>query len=101
MRAQPNTPGFRATLTVRLVMPDRWLEHVAHLPPDTPVAEAKAIGLRTLLQREGDDPADFYVEYAERQVKDESRSLAEIGFRPREILSIRAYDLGHYRRFEG
>ena len=89
------------TLTVRLVMPDRWLEHVAELPPSTPVKEAKAEGLRMLLQREIDDPDDYYVEYAERQVQDESRTLAHIGFRPREILSIRAYDLGHYRRFEG
>ena len=31
-----------------------------------------------------------------------SGTLAVTGFfRPREILSIRAYDLGHYRRFEG
>lgn len=88
-------------VTVRLVMPDRWLEHVAELPSATSVAAAKAAGLRALLQRDVDDPADYYVEYAERQVRDESRTLADIGFRPREILSIRAYDLGHYRRFEG
>lgn len=89
------------TFTVRLVMPDRWLEQVAELPASTSVAEAKADGLRILLQRDTDDPDDYYVEYAERQVKDETRSLADIGFRPREILAIRAYDLGHYRRFEG
>jgi len=89
------------TLTVRLVMPDRWLEQVAELPTSTSVAEAKADGLRLLLQRDTDDPDDYYVEYAERQVSDETRSLADIGFRPREILAIRAYDLGHYRRFEG
>jgi len=89
------------TLTVRLVMPDRWLEQVAELPTSTSVAEAKADGLRLLLQRDTDDPDDYYVEYAERQVNDETRSLADIGFRPREILAIRAYDLGHYRRFEG
>lgn len=82
-------------------MPDRWLEHVAELPPDTPVAAAKAEGLRALLHRDSDDPADFYVEYAERRVADESWTLDDIGFKPREILSIRAYDLGHYRRFEG
>lgn len=90
-----------AKLTVRLVMPDRWLEQVAELPASTTVADAKAEGLRVLLQRDADDPDDYYVEYAERQVVDESRSLADIGFRPREILAIRAYDLGHYRRFEG
>lgn len=89
------------TFTVRLVMPDRWLEQVAELPASTSVAQAKADGLRILLQRDTDDPDDYYVEYAERQVKDETRSLADIGFRPREILAIRAYDLGHYRRFEG
>lgn len=99
MNGVTEQPG--GALTVRLVMPDRWLEQVAQLPASTSVAEAKADGLRILLQRDTDDPDDYYVEYAERQVKDETRSLADIGFRPREILAIRAYDLGHYRRFEG
>lgn len=89
------------TLTVRLVMPDRWLEQVAELPSSTSVADAKAEGLRILLQRDVDDPDDYYVEYVERQVKDETRSLADIGFRAHEIFAIRAYDLGHHRRFEG
>ena len=89
------------SVTVRLVMPDRWLEHRIELAPSTTVAAAKEQGLKTLLQRDTDDPADFYVEYAERQVSDESLSLDEIGFQQREILAIRAYDLGHYRRFEG
>ena len=89
------------TVTVRLVMPDRWLEHVAELAPDTPVAAAKQLGLRAMLLRESDDPADFFVEYAERKVADESESLEQIGFRSRDILSIRAYDLGHYRPFKG
>ena len=34
------------TLTVRLVMPDRWLEHVAELPTQTTVKDAKLMGLR-------------------------------------------------------
>jgi len=88
-------------VTVRLVMPDRWLEHVIELPADTSVAEAKRRGLRAMLLRDTDDPADFFVEYAERKVDDESASLRQIGFRSRDILSIRAYDLGHYRPFEG
>lgn len=82
-------------------MPDRWLEHVVELSPDTPVTEAKELGLRAMLLRDTDDPGDFYVEYAERQVRDESVTLAALGFRPREILSIRSYDLGHYKRFTG
>lgn len=88
-------------LTVRLIMPDRWLEHVVELPADTTVAEAKALGLREMLQRSSDDPAAYYTEFAEREIVDESRTLADIGMRPRGVLSIRAYDLGHYPRFRG
>lgn len=93
--------GSAATITVRLVMPDRWLEHVVDLPTNTSVREAKRTGIRAMLLRETDDPADYYVEYAERRVADETATLEGIGFRARDILSIRAYDLGHYRRFEG
>lgn len=89
------------TLTVRLVMPDRWLEHVVELPASTSIEGAKRLGLRAMLLRESDDPSDYYVEYAERKVQDESSSLADLRFRSRDILSIRAYDLGHYRPFRG
>ena len=82
-------------------MPDRWLEHVTDLPATTTVAEAKALGLREMLQRTSDDPGDFYTEFAEREIRDESKTLADVGVEPRGVLSIRAYDLGHYRRFEG
>jgi hypothetical protein len=99
MSTSSDTVG--GAVTVRLVMPDRWLEQVADFPLTALVADVKAEGLQMLLQRDVDDPDDYYVEYAERQVTDESRSLAEIGFQPREIFAIRAYDLGHYRRFEG
>lgn len=99
--APPDPSAQVETVTVRLVMPDRWLEQVEELPVSTTVGEAKALGLRLLLRRSADDPRDFYVEYAERRVRDEGLSLHELGFRPREILSIRAYDLGHYRRFQG
>jgi len=90
-----------SAVTLRLVMPDRWLEYVAELPLATPVAEAKRLGLRAMLARETDDPADYYVEYAERRVSDESVSLSDIGAQDREIFSIRPYDLGHNRRFDG
>jgi len=88
-------------IRVRLVMPDRWLEHVEELSLSTSVAEAKRIGLRALLLRDTDDPADFYTEYAEREIRDESITLGELGIGPSEILSIRAYDLGHHPRFLG
>lgn len=94
-------PGGSDAIRVRLAMPDRWLEHVAELPGSTTVEEAKRLGLREMLLRDTDDPDDFYTEYAEREIPDESVSLAELGFQPNEVLSIRAYDLGHYRRFRG
>ncbi len=96
-------PEGRASeeVTVRLIMPDRWLEQVEDLPREMPVAEAKRIGLRAMLMRDTDDPDDYYVEYAEREVPDESVTLEELGFESGEILSIRAYDLGHYPRFQG
>lgn len=99
MSSAPTERG--GALTVRLIMPDRWLEHVVELPPDTTIAEAKVLGLRRMLERSSDDPAAYYTEYAEREIVDESRTLADIGMRPRGILSIRAYDLGHYPRFRG
>ena len=88
-------------ITIRLIMPDRWLEHVVELATDTTVAEAKALGITEMLQRTSDNPADFYAEFAEREITDETQTLDELGLQSRGMLSIRAYDLGHYRRFEG
>ena len=82
-------------------MPDRWLEHVVELATDTTVAEAKALGITEMLQRTSDNPTDFYAEFAEREITDETKTLDEAGLQSRDMLSIRAYDLGHYRRFEG
>lgn len=89
------------TVTVRMVMPDRWLEQVEELPLSMAAREVKALGLRTMLKRATDDPDDFYLEYAERRVRDEGASLEQLGFRSRDMLAIRAYDLGHRRRFDG
>ncbi len=100
-KAAPESSSPVPRLTVRLIMPDRWLEHVVDLPATTTLEEAKQLGLRAMLLRDTDDPDDFYVEYAEKQVPDESSTLAELGVQPREVVSIRAYDLGHSPRFEG
>lgn len=86
---------------MRLTMPDRWLEQVVELPASTTVAEAKRIGLRAMLLRDTDDVSDFYTEYAEREIPDESLTLEELGVQPKEMLSIRPYDIGHYPRFRG
>ncbi|MDH3732097.1 MAG: hypothetical protein OEU54_01125 [Gemmatimonadota bacterium] len=88
-------------ITVRMIMPDRWLEHVVELPAGVSISEAKAVGIREMLQRTRDDPSDFYTEYEEREIVDESRSLEQVGVRQNGVLSIRAYDLGHHPRYRG
>tara|TARA_B100001013_G_C24538039_1_gene413468 strand:+ start:539 stop:820 length:282 start_codon:yes stop_codon:yes gene_type:complete len=88
-------------IIIRLIMPDRWLEHVVELATETTVAEAKALGITEMLQRSSDNPADFYAEFAEREITDETQTLDEVGLQSRGMIAIRAYDLGHYRRFKG
>lgn len=88
-------------LTIRLTMPDRWLEEVVEVPASTPLSELKRRGLEAMLSRPVEDPDAYYLEYAEKQVPDETVSLETLGAQSREVLSIRAYDLGHYPRFQG
>jgi len=87
--------------TVRLAMPDRWLECVVDLPLSTTVGEAKRKGLEALLLRSVDNPDDFYVDFAEKRVRDEAVTLAALGIAANSALFIRAYDLGHYPDFKG
>ncbi len=86
---------------VRLAMPDRWLECVVELPLSTTVGEAKRKGLETLLLRTVDNPDDFYVDFAEKRVRNEATTLASLGVAANSALFIRAYDLGHYPDFKG
>lgn len=86
---------------VRLAMPDRWLECVLELPLTTTVGEAKQRALETMLLRTVDNPEDFYVDFAEKRVRDEAKTLASLGIAANSALFIRAYDLGHYPDFKG
>jgi len=91
----------RGNTTVRLIMPDRWLEHVARVPSSATVAEIKEMGVRAMLQRGSEDPGTYYVEHREKEVRDETVTLDGLGVRARGILSIRPYDIGHPREFAG
>jgi len=86
---------------LRLVMPDRWLEEAMEIPLSASVREAKTTGLRSLLQRDTDDPADFYVEFREKKVRDEQVSLASLGVEAGSVVMIRAYDKGQLPPFDG
>jgi len=89
------------TAVLRLVMPDRWLEEVMEVPLSMSVREAKVTGLRRLLRRDSDDPESFYVQFREQRVSDEDLTLSGLGAGPGSVIMIRAYDLGHYPRFDG
>ncbi len=101
MSERSSTESELTGVAVRLAMPDRWLECVLELPLRATVSETKQRGLRELLLRDVDNPDDFYVEFAERRIRDESITLAQLGVQPRDALFIRAYDLGHYPDFHG
>ena len=84
------------------MMPDRWLEHVAELPGRHHRGGGQGVrDSARCCSAPPDDPADFYTEYAERRIRDETRTLADVGMPPRGVLSIRAYDPGHYPPFRG
>ena len=93
-----SNPG---SATVRLAMPDRWLECTVELPLSTTVGEAKRKALESLLLRTVDNPDDFYVDFAEKRVRNEGITLAALGIAANSALFIRAYDLGHYPDFKG
>jgi hypothetical protein len=54
-----------------------------------------------LLLRTVDNPDDFYVDFAEKRVRNEAVTLAALGIASNSALFIRAYDLGHYPDFKG
>lgn len=54
-----------------------------------------------MLLRTVDNPDDFYVDFAEKRVRNEATTLASLGVAANSALFIRAYDLGHYPDFKG
>ncbi len=89
------------TLNVRVTAPDLWREERLTCAPDTPIAELKAMALPALLRKDAVDPSQFYVEYFEKEVLDESQSLADLGVPDGAVISIRQFDLDHPRPFSG
>ncbi len=47
------------------------------------------------------DPADYYVEYFEKEILDESHTLADLGVPDGGVITIRPYDLDHPAPFQG
>ncbi|KPK81953.1 MAG: hypothetical protein AMS25_04430 [Gemmatimonas sp. SM23_52] len=88
-------------LKIRVIAPDLWRERKMEFAPATSVREIKVSALPDLLGRSDVDPADYYVEYFEREVLDESRTLADLGVPEDAVISIRPYDVDHPAPYQG
>ena len=88
------------TMQIRVIAPDLWRERKMEFEPTTSVGDVKRTALPELLQQEVFDPAAFYVEYFEKEVLDEGRTLADLGVTAGGVLSIRQYDVDHPPPFE-
>jgi hypothetical protein len=89
------------TLRVRVTVPDLWREEKMEFAPDTPVSVVKQQALPTLLRRSDADPSAYYVEYFEKEILDESRTLADLAVPPNGVISLRPYDVDHPAPFNG
>lgn len=88
-------------MKVRVIAPDLWRESKMEFAPDTPVVDIKQQALPELLRGADFDPGAYYVEYFEKEVLDESRTLAELGVPENGVISIREFDVDHPPPFEG
>lgn len=88
-------------MKVRVIAPDLWRESKLEVAPDTPVGELKRRALPELFAGGSFDPDSYYVEYFEKEVLDESRTLAELQVPENGVVSIRQFDVDHPPPFEG
>lgn len=88
-------------LKIRVIAPDFWRERKMEFATATSVGEIKVRALPELLGRSDVDPAAYYLEYFEKEVLDESRTLADLGVPDGGVLSIRPYDVDHPAPYQG
>lgn len=89
------------SLRIRVIAPDTWSELKMEFAPNTPVSAIKASALPQLLRASDVDPSAYYVEYFEKEILDESRTLADLAVPEGGVISIRPYDLDHPAPFLG
>ena len=88
-------------IRVRVIAPDLWRESKMEFAPDTSVAAIKRAALPELLSKDDVDPESYYVEYFEKEVLDEGRTLDELGVPDNGVISVRQFDVDHPPPFEG
>jgi hypothetical protein len=89
------------TLNIRVIVPDLWRERKMEFVSGTSVGSIKEQVLPELLGASDVDPSSYYVEYFEKEVLDESRTLADLGVPEGGVISLRPYDMDHPAPFEG
>lgn len=88
-------------LEIRVIVPDQWREQKMEFAPGTSVGAIKERALPELLGTGAIDTSTYYVEYFEKEILDESRTLAELGVPQGGVISLRPYDLDHPPPFSG
>ncbi len=88
-------------LRIRVIAPDLWREKKAEYPPETPVSDIKRQVLPQLLGSSEVDPEAYYVEYFEKEILDESKTLSDLDVPQNGVISLRPYDLDHPPPFRG
>lgn len=89
------------TLSIRVTLPDRWRERKMEFSSETPVGVIKEQALPLLLGKSDVDSGAYYVEYFEKEVRDESRTLADLNITSGAVILLRPYDLDHPPPFRG
>jgi hypothetical protein len=88
-------------LRIRVIAPDLWREKKTEYPSQTPVGTIKREVLPELLGSAEVDPQAYYVEYFEKEILDESKTLSDLEVPENGVISLRPYDLDHPPPFRG
>jgi hypothetical protein len=88
-------------LKIRVIVPDLWRERRMEFAPETSVATIKQTALPELVGKIDVDPSTYYVEYFEKEVRDESRTLADLDVPQNGVITLRPYDMDHPAPFNG
>ncbi|NIR44726.1 MAG: hypothetical protein GWN99_10510 [Gemmatimonadetes bacterium] len=88
-------------LRIRVIAPDLWREKKTEYPPETSVSDIKREVLPDLVGNSEVDPEAYYVEYFEKEILDESKTLSDLDVPQNGVISLRPYDLDHPPPFHG
>jgi hypothetical protein len=88
-------------IQIRVIVPDEWREQKMEFALETSVGAIKERALPILLGTGEIDASTYYVEYFEKEVLDESSTLADLGVPEGGVISLRPYDMDHPPPFEG